>query len=123
MHVGERLAADAVERGVDRLGHVVEADDNLGRAELRQALGTRPTPDRGDDVRPGIRGQLHGEAPDAARRAGDQHAAPGDRREPSQRAERGHTGGGERGRGAEVHGVGHDGELGGVDRAPLGPSA
>ena len=53
---------------------------HLGRAELRQALGARRTPDRGDDVRAGVRGQLHGEAPDAARRAGDQHAPPGDRR-------------------------------------------
>ena len=76
-----------------------------------------------DDVGARERGELDGEAPDAARGAGYEHASAEHRAEAPQRAQRG-RGGGRQDRGVrELQAVGDDRELIGVDGHALGPSA
>ncbi len=56
---------------------MVNADDHLGGAQLCQAMSAGFGADRGDYVSARARGELYGEAPHAARGAGDQHASTG----------------------------------------------
>ena len=117
----ERGAADALGDRVEHRPLRRELVDDLVGAELGEAAGALGAGRDGGDVRAADVGELDGEAPDAAARAGHQHA-PRDRVaadvEGQQRGDAGH---GQRRRLGEADPVGQHGERMRGDRGELRP--
>ena len=83
---GERRPARGFEDQRETPSRLVDAlDDLVGAAQMPAALGAA---DHGGDARPGARGDLGREMPDAAGSAGDQHPLAEQRRAVAQRPQR-----------------------------------
>ena len=119
----QRLAADVLEHAEHRRGERVQARHDFARAERLQfrALGVGRR--QGDRLGAGQRGELQREAPDAAGRAGDQHAPPEHPAEHAQRLQRRAARDRQRAGALGVERVGKRGRVGAGHRAPLGPRA
>ena len=119
----EGRAADALDDRVVALVVVVEVEDDALGPELAQAASALLVARDAGHVRTRARRELHGEAPDAAAGAGDEHALAEHEAADLQRPQRRDAGDGQRRRLREAHAVGQLGERPRRDGDALRPRA